>query len=298
MRAYRVVRMEEQVAVARTKAAQIDDWTTERLIDLRFVVETLRSFPIFDPAAKPEVAALAELVLAQFLSAYPERVAVGVFRPDGRPIIVQGRFDPLLADALRADIEETAKRNKPYIGVVNPGGAHETGLSLAFMAPLAGPNRTGTDRLVVASVVDPTVALLKRFGEWPAAGKGTLTLGFRSGDELVQIVDAGKQMGSAVLSVRAAIPEERLTRVLADTRGEASWRGIGQGGQQTLTAAYAVKDMPWTVIARTDLKEAMAPISRQIWALWVATAVVIAFGGLLMLTVRSQMKLSRLLAHV
>ncbi|MCA0301359.1 MAG: hypothetical protein LCH95_03045 [Proteobacteria bacterium] len=295
LNAYRAARLEDQVAIARQKAAQIDDWTGERLGDLRFLVDALRGFPLVGADGKSEAVALADLLLAQFLSSYAERAAAGIFRPDGQPIALQGQFSPGLAEQLRTDIALTAKSNKPYIGVIGSGGVREAGLSLTFLAPLEKRDAPVADRLVVAIVVDPTVSLLKRFSEWPLGGKGVLSLGFRSGSDLVHIVDPGRQTGASVLSLRAPIREERLGRVPGDTRGEASWQGVGQGGQQTLTATYSLKDLPWIVMARTDLNEAMAPIARQIWALWVATAVVIAFGGLLMLTVASQMRLSRLI---
>lgn len=294
LKAFRLARLEQQLVIARQKAVQIDDWTAERLIDLRFLVDTLKSLPLRSVSGDENAKLLAEVVLSQFLSSYSERVAAGVFLADGQSIVAQGRFDPAWAASLREEVRTAAGIDKPLVGAVQSGGIRTGGASVAFLEAIRSSGQDGTlQPLVVVTVIDPTVLLLRKFSEWPAPGRGTLDLVVRQGDKLAYIVDGASKTPAAPLVLTAPVPPSR-----ADKNGFAGWpsesgvTGFERDGGMNLVAAFEAQGQPWLVVARTDPHDALAPVARQVRIIWAMTVVVVIFGGLLMLAVSTEIKLA------
>ena len=52
---FQAERLAQQVAIARLKARQIDDWAHERMMTLRFLASSLRAMPLDETATSPEL---------------------------------------------------------------------------------------------------------------------------------------------------------------------------------------------------------------------------------------------------
>lgn len=293
-RSFQHERLDQQVAVARLKAEQIDDWSRERRMNLQFLGRSLSTLPLAAVSGNPDLHKLVELTLAQFLASNPERIAAGLFRPDGAPLVTVGAFDPAHDPDLRQEIHRAANQSSAVVGTLRVGGAGPDGLSIAFARAIdtTVPGQpAGT--LVLVSVLDPTLGVFKGFANWPTASPTSqVELIFRNGNEIVHIVPDREFQSAAPLSLRNPVRNDRLFGNRADLIGRGVWDAVDHHDRRVLAASYPVTDFPWTVVAKTDYREAMQPIdweTRKIWAMIVA---LILFGGVLSLALGAQLTMA------
>ena len=288
-RDFRAERFEQQAAVARLKAQQVDDWAYERGIDVQFLVNTLKTLPLDQLDQQPEIRQIADLVMAQFLAGHSERVAVILSRADGQTALEVGTVPPGDRGALVRDIREAARRRTEMRGTIRPGGARPEGLSVAFLVPFAVPARGATLDFVATALIDPSLGLLKKFSAWPNASRSSeIELLFQDGDHVVHIAPAGPTP-SAPLSFRFPLAMAPLvTKGLAAPGGVVS--DVDHGGQRVLAAVQRIKAFPWIVVAKTDDREAMAALDKQVANIWSMTAAMIFFAGLLVLALWYQLR--------
>ena len=284
-------RQEQQAAIARLKAQQVDDWAYERGIDVRFLVDTLRTLPLDEIGRQPEIGQLVELVLAQFLSGHAERISVTVARADGHPLVTAGALPASQEPALVREIREAARLRRDMRGEIRAGGARPDGLAVTFLVPFTVPARTGTLELVAAATIDPTIGLLRSFATWPLPSRSSeLELVLRDGADIVHIVPPGPTP-SVPLSFRTPSASPQL---LAQGLKEVNVTtdGVDHHGQRVVGAVRKVEAFPWIVIAKTDYAEAMAPLERQVVNIWLMTGGLVVFAGLFMLALWFQLRLT------
>ena len=288
---FRAERLEQQAAVARLKAQQIDDWAYERGIDINFLASTLKTLPLDDIERHPEIQQLAEVVLAQFLSGHAERIAVVLSDAQGRPLVSAGTVPAQAQEAFTREMREAARRRLEMRGEIHAGGARPDGLTVAFLVPFAVPSRGGTVELVAAALIDPTIGLLRTFTQWPTSSRSSeLELVFRQGSDIVHIVPRGPTPASP-LSFR--IPTDRQGLVAHESRrGTAVAEGADHYGHTVVAALQDVAAFPWIVVAKTDTDEAMLPLERQVANIWLMTGAMIVFAGLFMLALWFQLRLT------
>lgn len=287
-------RLIQQVAVARLKARQIDDWAHERMMNLRFLGSSLRAMPLDDAGTSPEIRQLVELTLAQFLAANPERIAVGLFLPNGKPLVAAGYFPAAHAEDLARQVAGAAQRRDVSIGPILAGGAGPRGLSIPFFAPIdATPPGKPVEKLVVVSLIDPTLGVLKGFGNWPTPSQSSeLELIYRSGDEVVHIVPGHAFETAAPLTLRNAVQNDRLVGAQAVRTGQGVWDATDHHGQRVLAASYHTTVFPWIVVAKTDYREAMQPVDEETRKLWTMIWALVLLGGLFALALGAQLTMA------
>lgn len=298
-RSFQHERLDQQIAVARLKAEQIDDWTRERKMNLQFLGRSLATLPLATFRVSPPLRQLVELTLAQFLASNPERIAAGLFLADGTALVTVGSFDPAGGPALQRTIRDALSSAAVAVSPVQPGGATPAGVSLAFAEAIeAGVPERASTRLVVVSVLDPTLGVLKGFNNWPTASRTSeIELVLRAGDEVVHIVPDRAFQAAPPLSLRNRVLNDRLVGAQVATSGLGQWDALDHHGKRVLAASFHATALPWIVIAKTDYAEAMQPIeweSRKIWAMIVA---LILFGGVLSLALGAQLTMADALQH-
>ena len=288
------VRLAQQVAVARLKARQLDDWGFERMMNLRFLGGSLRTLPLEKAGSDPAIRQLVELTLAQFLASNPERLAAGLFRPDGTPLIAAGHFEPAQAGELARQVREASGRPNISAGPIMAGGATARGLSIAFFNPIdaAAPGQA-SERLVVVSVLDPTVGVLKGFGDWPTGSQTSeVELLYRDGSEIVHIVPGKEFEAAAPLSLRNPARNEQLVGARAIATGHGIWDGIDHHDRRVLAASFHATAFPWIVIAKTDYREAMRPVDDEARKTWAMIVALILFGFVFSLALGAQLAMA------
>lgn len=284
-------RQEQQAAIARLKAQQVNDWAYERGIDVRFLVDTLKTLPLDDIDRQPEIRQLAELVLAQFLSGHAERIAVTLARADGRPVVSAGTVTDAQKESVTAEIREAARLRRDMRGQILPGGARPEGVAVNFLVPFTVPGRGGTLELVVAAMIDPSIGLLRSFAAWPMPSRSSeLELVFRDGTDIVHIVPPGPTP-AVPLSFRTPAASQGLLSKTA-TLDKVVADDVDHHGQRVVAAVQAVTAFPWIVIAKTDYAEAMRPLEYQVRNIWLMTGGLVVFAGLFMLALWFQLRLT------
>lgn len=279
-RSSRAEQLEQQIAIARLKADQLDAWVDERFMALHLLASSLAGFSPDRIAAQPDIRSLVELSLVQFLANDPERVAAGIFRADGTSLALAGSLDPTELGRLAEEVRGVADSRVPAVGPIRTRPRTPAGLSLAFLVPLRVAPRF-EDRIVVVSVIDPTVSLLRRIGDWPGYGAaGDIELVTRLGNQLVQVVPP--------LSPAGSLDESIFART-----GVSTWDAEDPRGTRSLAASLPVRQLPWIVIARTDRRLAEARTEGQVRSIWAMTLATILFGGLLTLALDALLLITR-----
>ena len=205
-----------------------------------------------------------------------------------------GYFPAANADALARQVEVAARGNEVSAGQLAAGGAGPRGLSIPFFAPLdvAGPGKPAA-KLVVVSVIDPTLGVLRGFGDWPTpSGSSELELIFREGDEVVHIVPGRDLQAAAPLSVRNPIQNASLVGPQALKAGEGVWDAVDHHGNRVLAASYRTTAFPWMVVAKTDYREAMQPVEGEARKLWAMIWALVLLGGLVALALGAQLSMA------
>ncbi len=269
---------DQQAGIARLKADQVDAWADERAMALQRLALSLQALPLVQVAVRPEFGQLADLALRHFLAGDPERIAAGVFQSDGTPMLTAGDLKPTDLSALAVEVRAAAEARKPMAGALRTTGVRPAGLSLAFLLPVR-LSADRHDRLVFVSVVDPSVTLLRRFGEWPTySATGEVELVTQQGQQVVHIVP-GKRVGNA--PPLAPVGHSGSSGLLAAAPG--AFDMLDHRGNRVLAATVPVRQLPWVVIARTDHSEAEARIAGHVRSIWTMTLAIVLFGGVITL---------------
>ena len=292
---YKERQVAQQVTVARLKAEKIDSWAKERQMALEFLAASVAGFPLRLLETQPEIRQLVDVSLAQFLASDSERKAVGIFRADGRPLLSMGAFPPAVLSSLDAEVKEALEKRGPVIGTLQPEGVGLPGLVLPFIMPLGNPGRV-SDALVVVSLVDPTVSLLRDFETWPTSSPTSeIVLLFREGDQLVHVVPGKGSAAMAPLAMRIPVGEGRLLGAMGAMHGHGAWNALDRTGKRVLGATYRAQQLPWVVIAKTDMAEVTAELAPQVRNIWAIALALILFDGVLTLALGALLKMTEIL---
>jgi PAS domain S-box-containing protein len=246
----------ELETVAVFKAAQVAQWQGERLTDARLLAgDSLLSRGLREG---PAVAAKAREELEEWLpvlkgsGAY---VGVAVVDADGVARYAAGEpppsaavLRPLLAAAGGAAVATDIERQ-------------DDALRIAFLAPL--PAVAGRSPGAVVLSADPAPHLFPMVVSWhrpSRTGRGVL-VGVRDGAPLVYTPVDGPAGPT-----RVDIPAGPSAMALRGETGPA--RSRDRRGRETLAATAPVPGTAWSVIAREDLDDVLAPLAaRRGWTL-------------------------------
>ena len=292
---YKDRQIDQQVTVARLKAEKIDQWVKERQMSLEFLASSVAGFPLSLLETQPEIRQLVEVSLAQFLASDPERRAVGIFRADGRPVLSMGAFSPAVQASLQAKLAEAASRRHPVIGTLQAEGMGLPGVVLPFIVPLGNPARA-SEALAVVSLVDPTVSLLQQFASWPTSSQTSeIVLLFREGDQLVHIVPGKSAATMPPLAMRIPVGEGQLLGAMGAAHGRGAWNALDRTGKRVLGATYMAQQLPWVVMAKTDMSEVTAELAPQVRNIWAIALALILFDGVLTLALGALLRMTEVL---
>lgn len=292
---YKERQIAQQVTVARLKVEKIDLWARERQMALEFLAASVAGVPLGLLETRPEFRQLVEVSLAQFLASAPERRAVGVFRADGRPLLSMGAFPPPVLSSLQPAISEALTRRGPAIGTLAAEGVGLPGVVLPFVVPLGNPPRA-SDAFVIVSLVDPMVSLLRDFAAWPTPSPTSeIVLLFREGDQLVHIISGKSSAVMPPLSMRIPVGEGRLLGELGVAHGRGAWNALDRTGKRVLGATYMGQQVPWVVIAKTDMSEVTAELAPQVRNIWAIALALILFDGVLTLALGALLRMTEVL---
>lgn len=284
--AFRDERLSQQAGIASLKAQQIDQWVAERVIDLGFLVTSLKGLPLGQNDARPELRQFVELLMYQMLIGHPERREIMLFAADGQLLAeVGGSPGHLDHRDVGVLVREAARAGKLKIGSLLLDAGSPPGPSLAFAQPFnAGEPAPGrpASQFVVVLAVDPSVELFKKVQAWPTDGATSeVVVVRREGDDVAFLMAPRfweRPIPPSGLHLPMSTPDLPAAAAIRD--GDGARVGMDYRGTRVLTASHAAKTVPWIVIAKSDYDEAMRPIDRRsekIALVFGATILVAAF---------------------
>lgn len=273
--AFRDERMSQQVGIARLKAQQIDQWVTERAIDLGFLVTSLKGLPLVEIEQTPELRQIVELVLYQVLIGHPERREIMLFSADGQMLAEAGgapghRDHDRVADLVR----EAARDGKLKIGPPVFDSDTPPSPSMAFAQPF-DVGTTTPRQFVVVLMVDPAVELFRKIQAWPTdSARSEILLVRQDGDEAVYLI-APRFWDRPIPpeGVRLPLSTPNLMATAAIRDGDGAREGLDFWGKRVLAASRSATAVPWIVIAKSDEAEVMGPVDRR------SEKIVLVFGA-------------------
>jgi len=287
--AFRTERFSQQAAVARLKAQQVDKWLFERSIDTELLAASLKSLPLNRMPADREVAQIASLLLAEFLSGQKERMAVTLFALDGKVLLHAGDGRAPDAETTQAAIDLAKdRRSKLRILDVHIDNDLTTAskVRMGFLAPVMTDSLAGSVDAILAVLIDPSLDLLPQIAVWPTQGPTSETLLVRRDGDNVTYITPPKLIEPmpGFLEYRLPVSQTDRPAVMAVLEGKGVREGIDYRGVEQLSASDRVTGVPWTVVTKTDTDEVMQPLRRKITTIVIVIGVTLLLAAGLMVT--------------
>lgn len=254
-------RFEQQRAIARLKAQQIDKWAAERLLDSDLLGSTLSGLALDRLHGDGIEARQLMLGLTEFLAGYPERVAVSLYAPDGTVLAHLGRGavpDREMTAAVKslAATGRTSMLVDAYRTADGPPQVHQ-GIVTAVRA-----RGRESAQAYVATTLDPFRVLFKEVMAWPGPSPSSEVMVVRrDGDDILFLTPLRLSPAtSGPMQFREKITDSRLSAARALVEGDGVHLGPDYRGVEVMTASQRVESLPWTVVAKTDHDELMVPV--------------------------------------
>ncbi len=248
--------------IAQLKAEQLEAWRRERLGDAAVLAENAFLVRAVDewlrdprPEGEHDIAAILESVSANY--GYAD---VAVVSPDGNILLsVNGAQDVREAEVVH-DVSGAVADGRPHLADMHNGEILGRP-HMAAVAPLVV--RDGDEERTVAAVLlvcDARTMLDPILRFWPTDSETAETLLVRrEGDDVVFLNDP-RRMSGAALKLQFPVTRDDLPSVA----GVKGLYGVVEGrdyrGVDVIADALPVPDSPWTVVAKIDAAEALAPL--------------------------------------
>lgn len=283
-------RFEQQRAIARLKAQQIDKWVAERLLDAELLGTALSAAPFEDLQRDGAEVRPLILALTEFLAGYPERVAVSLFSADGKMSAHLGRGagpDPEVASAI--DVLVAARGTSEIVDAYRTA---ETA-PLVHMAIIVAVAPRGRDQPkgYLATTLDPFRVLFKEVAAWPGPSPSSEVVVVRRDGPDVVFVTPPRLMPavSNPMQFRERIEGSRLPAARAVVEGDGVRIGPDYRGVEVVTASRHVDRLPWAVVVKTDHAEIMVPIHAKQRRVALAVGITLAItAGMVLFMARGQ----------
>jgi PAS domain S-box-containing protein len=274
--------VERQLAiVAEMKVQEITQWRQERLGDGRAFLgnEAFAALVrrVLDTPGDSTGRALLTSWLHRVRLAYRyERVLLIDAR--GALVTQEPAGPEPVASHLGADVQASLRSGQVSLLDLHrdaPGGP----IYLSVLVPIPA-GRIGDGAVVVLVLrVDPTVHLYPMLQRWPTPSRTAETLLVRrDGDQVLFLNELRFRRGTA-LSLRVPLTDRRLPAARAALGFEGILEGVDYRGTHVLAAVRRVPGSSWSLVARIDTAEAMAPLTAQLWLMVLLVAALVCGTG-------------------
>jgi PAS domain S-box-containing protein len=269
----------QQTAIAELKGEQIERWVSWH----RQEAEQLRSDPDLMEAvrqySKETTGKNARHIRIHFegLLNSGRWAGIGLYTPDGRPLLLTGRneaTDPKLRQA----IAETAANGGFRLNDLH--GVGEADYYIDFLVSIPAGPIGGRPGAVLVLSADPRDSLFQMAQSWPIPSASSETLLVRrEGDEVVFLTPL-RHAGSKPLGLRKPLTTVDLPAVHAVLQGEGVFEGVDYRGAPVLAAFRPVAGTAWHIVAKTGTEEVMQPLRQQAWLIFIVVLLAIGVTGL------------------
>jgi PAS domain S-box-containing protein len=264
----RVQECESLRAIADLKANQVARWRQERLSDVaavtadRAIAQVAARFCAGSNAAD-------RAVLLHWLSALRHCAdcrSATLLDASFRPVLASGDEEKRLGERTEQLARQVWTSQEPWLSDLHRG-ADVREIHLDLITPMLLPQ--GTDTVTVGTLllrIDPYRTLFPMLKRWPTPSpSGETLLLRREGDAALCINELRFRSGTS-LALCFALTNTHLAVVRAlggVSVAQADAAAVDERGVHVLWAGKHVRDCPWYVFVRKDLREVDAPVQRQ-----------------------------------
>jgi PAS domain S-box-containing protein len=261
---FKAQQYQQQAAIARLKAGQIERWVDWHRQD----AELLRSDPDLIEAARllsrgaAEKDALHMSMHFEGLLGTGRWAGIGLYAPDGRPLLLTGSAD--VADAgHRQTIAAALADGKVRLYDLHAADKPELSFHIDFLVPIyAGPGG-GPPLGVVILSADPRKTLFEMVQTWPVPSASSETLLVRRDGDDILYLSPLRHSDQRPLSLRRPLDDGSRISSQAVLRGEGVHEGTDYRGMTVLAAFQPIEGTPWHIVAKTDAVEIMLPLRQR-----------------------------------
>gem|GEM_PF-333179 len=253
-------------AIADLKAREISQWRKERMADAASLYANAPiAHRVNDYLSGIEKRAALEEI-GNWMSVVQKEGGysnVALFTPEGSPLISIPRADGADADD-RAMIVHVARSGQVVFNDFHTGS--EAGTHLDLVIPIRYRGVTGGRCIAVLCFeIDPRTFLFPFIQSWPTPSPSAETLLLkREGDQVV-FLNALRHRTTAPSSLRLPLSRRSLPASRAVLGEQGVMQGLDYRGVPVLAAMRSIPDSPWSIVAKVDLAEVSAPVSRRSW---------------------------------
>ena len=268
LRDARASECENLAAIADLKVGQVSRWRQERLSD---VAALSGDSAIAQVAGRFAANTNAEdrAILLPWLDALRRCTdcrSATLLNASFQPILSSGDEDKQLGPHTYAAACLTWTNQTGWLSDLHRGMDVQA-IHLDLIAPLLIPR--GTDTVTVAILllrIDPYRTLYPILRRWPTPSPSGETLLVRRDGDLALCLNELRSRSDTALDLGFPLTNTHHAAALAlsgTTRARADAAAVDENGQRVLWAAKRVRDCPWHVIVKKDLREIDAPVQRE-----------------------------------
>lgn len=267
-------RLDQQAAIANLKRSFAEKWVTERWLDISHFSRSMRSsLEALSNPTRDDLRFL-EVLLAEFLSGSLEWVGVRLHAPDGGLLASAGET-PEAGGAPPSSSPANSGASPAEAHIVQwrmPSGA----MRLDFVLPVS---RSPAPAALLVVTIDPEVALLPELVRWPVeSASSEIAVLRREGSEAVYVTPPPRTPTGTSLPFAVPLTRTDIVGVQGVMDGDGVRVGLDYRDVRVLAATRVIATLGWSVVAKTDVAEALEPLERrERLVLWLtAMAIVVA----------------------
>lgn len=271
-------------AVADLKVGQLRQWREKMLGDVNWISHgSLLGDDVgkyfFDPAG-----AGAQERLTAWLVAWQQYKAcsrVLLLDSAGKVRLVAPAEKNSLGPRTQQFVARTVEEKTVLISDLHLNSSSPATVNIDIFVPIFDRSGVGTAAQIIGVLlieIDPNAFLYPMIEAWPTPSRTAETLLVRrEGDEVLYLNELRHRKGTA-LQLKASLTNRQLPAVRAALGEEGIVEGPDYRGVPVLAALRKIPDSPWSIVAKQDETEILAPLRRQAWTTGAA-------GGALILAV-------------
>jgi PAS domain S-box-containing protein len=253
---FRAQRLAQDEGIAHLKAEQIDKWIFDRALDARTLAQALRGLPVESVAKDREMRQIVRVLFGESLAGNADRIGIALVTPDGTVAAAVGE---IAADSIPLDMDALLKDDKG-LKIVDAHLRSGSMLAMEFVVPVFSGDKEQKAIGAVVLAADPGRDLFKQIVKWPVDSPGSEIIVVRRDGGSLQLLSPAPLLGREppALSFRLPLTQGDLPGVQAFRKGDGSREGRDYRGKRVFSASAHVTGVPWYVVAKTDVDEAMA----------------------------------------
>jgi two-component system, cell cycle sensor histidine kinase and response regulator CckA len=157
----------------------------------------------------------------------------------------------------------------------------DNSIHMSALVPIFDEENGNAPLGVLVLKINPEKYLYPLIRQWPIASKTAETLLVRrEGDEVVFLNELRFKKDSALnlrfpVAARADLPAVQAVLGKPGIVEGRDYRGV-----QVIAYVRSIPDSPWFIVARMDIDEVFAPVTRQVWMLVLLNAMLLAVAGI------------------